>query len=134
MGDDARLAGSPRHGEFAINGFRNRDVRVLLFGQTGDAPEIRRQSGKVGRLLRLFRDHGLTYRVKWTRRYQLSAMARRTLPALLAARSAGTAKLQELAVCNPLGSERITPFAVQRRGQPYCANRLLRIAHEETPR
>jgi hypothetical protein len=97
VGDDARLAEHLLRGEFAINGFRNRDIRALLFGQTNDAKEGRRQSGKVGRLLRLFRDHGLIYRVKGTHRYQVSADGRRTLPAFLAARNANATKLQELA-------------------------------------
>lgn len=97
VGDDARLAEHLMRGEFAINGFRNRDVRALLFGETADPAELRRQSGKVGRLLRLFRDHGLIYRIKGTHRYHLSAEGRRILPAFLAARNASTTKLQELA-------------------------------------
>jgi hypothetical protein len=97
VGDDAHLAEILLRGEFAINGFRNRDVRPLLFGHTTDAAQARRQSGKVGRLLRLFRDHGLIHRVQGTHRYQLTAEGRRTLPAFLAARQAKITKLQQLA-------------------------------------
>ena len=97
VGDDARLAEYLLRGEFAINGFRNRDLRALWFSPTDDALEIRRQSAKIGRLLRLFRSQGLIYRVKGTHRYQLAAEGRRILPAFVAARNANTTKLQELA-------------------------------------
>lgn len=97
VGEDARVAEQLLRGEFAINGFRNRDIRVLLFGRTTDAQKVRQQSGKVGRLLRLFRDHRLINKVKGTHRYQLSILGRRTLPAYLAARNASTTKLQEIA-------------------------------------
>jgi hypothetical protein len=97
VGDDARLAEQLLRGEFAINGFRNRDLRALLYSPSNDPREQRRQSGKVGRMLRLFRDHGLIYRVRGTHRYQLSAEGRRMLPAFLAARNADTLKLQQAA-------------------------------------
>jgi hypothetical protein len=97
VGNDSRVAEQLLRGEFAVNGFRNRDIRDLLYPQTDDKEEVRRQSGQVGRLLRLFRDHGLIYRVTKTHRYQVSAEGRRTLPALLAARNADASKLLELA-------------------------------------
>jgi hypothetical protein len=97
VGEDARLAELLLRGEFAINGFRNRDVRERLFPGTTDETELRRQSGRVSRLLRLFRDHGLIYRVKGTHRYHLTANGRRTLPAFPAARNSSTAKLLKLA-------------------------------------
>ena len=97
VGDDSRVAEQLLRGEFAINGFRNRDICNLLYPPTDDQAEVRRQSGRVGRLLRMFRDHGLIYRVKGTHRYQVSAEGRRTLPAFLAARNADSAKLLQLA-------------------------------------
>jgi hypothetical protein len=93
-GLDARVTEALLRGEFSINGFRNRDLRALLFGPSTDAAEARRQSGQVSRLLRLFRDHGLISRVKGTHRYQLTKQGRRVLPATLAARQANTTKLQ----------------------------------------
>jgi hypothetical protein len=97
-GEDARLAENLLRGEFTLNGFRNRDIRALLFANTEDKSEMRRQSAKVGRLLRLFREHGLIYKVTRTHRYQLSAAGRRTLPLIVAARRANTQKLQQLAI------------------------------------
>jgi hypothetical protein len=97
VGNDSRVSEQLLRGEFAVNGFRNRDIRDLLYPETDDKQEVRRRSGQVGRLLRMFRDHGLVYRVTKTHRYQVSAEGRRTLPALLAARNADTSKLLELA-------------------------------------
>lgn len=96
-GEDARLATILLRGEFSINGFRNRDIRQLLFPQTR-AAEIRRVSGKVTRLLRLFRAHGLIQKIKGTHRYKLTASGRSTLPAFIAARNASTEKLNAIAV------------------------------------
>jgi hypothetical protein len=96
-GPDADLAKSLLRGEFAIKGFRNRDIRLLLHPNTPSAKDQRRQSGQISRLLRLFREHGLIYKRKGTHRYQLSALGRRTLPAFIAARNASTEQLNKLA-------------------------------------
>lgn len=97
-GDDARIVTILLRGEFTINGFRNRDIRQLLFPGTHDAAQLRRLSGKVTRLLRLFRAHGLIQKIKGTHRYQLTAHARRSLPAFSAARNTSVQALNEIAV------------------------------------
>jgi hypothetical protein len=96
-GEDARLAKILLHGEFTINGFRNRDVRELLFPGTANPTEQRRLSGKVTRLLRLFRAHGLIQKIKGTHRYQLTSEGRRSLPAFSAARNASAEELSKMA-------------------------------------
>ena len=103
-GIDARLIDILLRGEFALNGFRNRDVRDLLFpppkAATSDgnqATQRRRQSGQVTRLLRLFRAHGLIQKIPRTHRYQLTAVGRRILPTFPAARSASTQALNQIA-------------------------------------
>jgi hypothetical protein len=100
-GPDARLAEIALHGEFLLNGFRNRDIRSRLFPVSQETPpapaELRRQAGQVTRLLRLFQAHGLFRKIPKTHRYQLTANGRRTLPAFLAARNASAQKLQQLA-------------------------------------
>ena len=96
-GPDADVAGILLRGEFTIHGFRNRDVRQLLHpGQCSDQ-QRHRQSGQVTRLLRLFREHGLIYKIKGTHRYQLTIRGRRILPAFLAARMASAEQLNQLA-------------------------------------
>jgi hypothetical protein len=97
IGGDAHLATVMLHGEFSINGFRNRDVRELLFPGTHDPAERRRLSGKVTRQLRLFRAHGLIQKMKGTHRYQLTVEGRRCLPAFSAARNASAEELNKMA-------------------------------------
>ena len=95
---DAQLLDAVGRPEFALNGFRNRDLRPLLFG-TGavSAEETRRQSAKVSRQLRLLRAHGLILKVQHTHRYQLTVRGRTILAALQAARQASAEQLVKLA-------------------------------------
>lgn len=96
--DDAKLLASISRGEFTINGFRNRDLRPLLYGSpAASAQEARRQSGAITRKLRLLRAHGLVAKVPKTHRYVLTAQGTAAITALLAARQADAAKLSRLA-------------------------------------
>ena len=92
--DDARLLQAVARGEFAINGFRNRDIRRLLYdGEPADARECKRRSGRVTRMLRMLRAHGLINKVPHTHRYVVSDNGRTAIAAILAARQADTSKL-----------------------------------------
>jgi len=96
--EDARLLETTNRGEFTINGFRNRDLRGLLFTNTPtDEAEQRRQSAATTRRLRLLRAHGLIHKVPKTHRYQVSPHGREIINALLAARQASIAKFTQAA-------------------------------------
>ena len=92
---DQRLLDSIGRGEFAINGFRNRDLRHQLFGddKQTDVREQRRRSGVVTRQLRLLRGHGLIKKVSGTHRYLLTSRGRQIVTVLQTARHADTARL-----------------------------------------
>jgi hypothetical protein len=91
---DARLLQAVMRGEFTISGFRNRDLRVLLCGNTPDDPIARRrQSAQIGRQLLLLKAHGLIYRVSGSHRYQLTSFGTQSITALLAANHASVQKL-----------------------------------------
>jgi hypothetical protein len=96
---DASLLEAINRGEFLLNGFRNRDLRALLFPGAAEATdkEAKRQAAKVTRLLSLLRAHGLITKVPKTHRYQVSATGRLKVAALLAARDANTDKLLKAA-------------------------------------
>ena len=95
---DARLLAAVNRGEFTINGFRNRDLRGLLFPKPPtDQAEQRRQSAAITRRMRLLRAHGLIHKVAKTHRYQVSPHGREIINALLAARQASIAKLTQAA-------------------------------------
>jgi len=95
--EDAKLLEAVSRGEFVLLGFRNRDLRGLLFGKPASADVRRRQTAKVTRLIRMLRAHGLVHKVPKTHRYTVSPKGRETIAALLAARSANTQKLMKLA-------------------------------------
>ena len=91
---DAQLLQAVSRGEFAINGFRNRNIRALLYKQeTTDAKEIKRQGSATTRKIRLLRAHGLVNKVPRTHRYILSDKGRQSITTILAARTANAAKL-----------------------------------------
>jgi hypothetical protein len=97
-GEDAELLTAVNRGEFALAGFRNRDLRACLFGAAPRAPaNLRRQSGQVTRRLRMLRAHGLIKKITGTHRYQVTAKGRVIITALLAARAANTRRLLEAA-------------------------------------
>jgi hypothetical protein len=94
---DAQLLAIVNRGEFALNGFRNRDVRAHLYNATEDREQERRQMTAVGRQLRLLRAHSLIAKVSKTHRYVVTEKGRNVITAVLAARQASTEKLTALA-------------------------------------
>jgi hypothetical protein len=94
---DAELLAIVNRGEFALNGFRNRDVRARLYDVTEDRRRERQEMAAVGRRLRLLRAHALIAKVSKTHRYVVTKKGRRVITALLAARQASTDKLTALA-------------------------------------
>jgi hypothetical protein len=93
-GGDVALLDAVSRGDFLIHGFRNRDLRPLLYGPKQVTPaEKRRQSAAVTRQLRLLRAHGLVQKVSKTHRYLLTEKGQRSITALLAARQADTPTL-----------------------------------------
>ena len=67
--EDARLLETVNRGEFNLNGFRNRDVRMHLYAQpTSDVKQQKKRSAAVTRKLRLLRAHGLIKKVPKTHR------------------------------------------------------------------
>jgi hypothetical protein len=94
---DANVLAAVSRGEFLINGFRNRDIRALLFAVAKDKTEERRQSGSVTRHLRLLRAHGLLHKVPKTHRYVVSTDGKKIIAALLSARAANAEQLLKAA-------------------------------------
>jgi hypothetical protein len=92
-GADGELLRTLAQGDYLINGFRNRDLRLSLFGPCEDVKECRRQSAKITRLLALLKAHALILKVPKTHRYQLTANGRRITTALLSAHAANPQRL-----------------------------------------
>ena len=94
--EDAQLLEAVSRGEFALHGFRNRDLRQHLFPATHDLSP-RQQMAKITRLVRLLRAHRLVQKVSKTHRYLLTHNGRETITVLLTARAASARKLTQLA-------------------------------------
>ena len=95
LGDPADLAllEAISRGEFVTAGFRNRDLRSRLYSQPSTAVDARRLSGRVSRLLRLLRAHGIIRKISKTHRYQLTARGRLLTAAVRATRDASIKQL-----------------------------------------
>jgi hypothetical protein len=97
LGDssDIALLQAISRGEFATSGFRNRDLRAILFPQrpTASDIEIRRLSARVSRLLRILRAHGVIKKIPKSHRYRLTSAGNLLTAALFAARAASVKEL-----------------------------------------
>jgi hypothetical protein len=94
---DVALFQAVNRGEFVLNGFRNRDLRSLLFKGKASDEELKRRSAAITRKLALLRAHGLIKKVSGTHRYVLTAKGSTTITALLAARQANINELTKIA-------------------------------------
>lgn len=83
--DDRSLLQAISQGQFTINGFRNRDLQALLYGSPATVQENRRRSAAVSRKLRLLRAHHLIRKAPSSYRYQLTALGRQIITAILTA-------------------------------------------------
>ncbi len=84
--DDRALLEAVSRGEWAIHGFRNRDLQAIFFPRAAKSPEeARRRSAWVSRQLRLLRAHGIITKITGTHRYQMTAAGRKTITAILTA-------------------------------------------------
>jgi hypothetical protein len=96
--DDVRLVQAISRGEFAINGFRNKDLVPHLFDSApADDKERLSRSHKVTRLIRLLRAHALIRKVPRASRYRLSKKGLEIAPLLLRAQRVTLAQLDRTA-------------------------------------
>ena len=66
--EDKAILTAIGHGEFLISGFRNRDLRPILYGQTESIQERKKCAALITRKLRLLRAHGFIKKVPNTHR------------------------------------------------------------------
>lgn len=95
--EDKELFAAINHGEFLINGFRNRDLQELLYGAEAESPvERRRRSSAISRKLRLLRAHGLIQKVPRTHRYHVTETGRTIIVAVLTTARTSVHQLNQL--------------------------------------
>jgi hypothetical protein len=92
--DDAKLLEQLLSGDFAIQGFRNRDIYSRLYSQLHCTPDERRRiAGRITRSLRLLRAHGLIRKVPHTTYYRISRKGHRLISTTTQLRNFSLAQL-----------------------------------------
>ena len=94
---DLLLLQSVRHGDFLLHGFRNRDLRPLLFPGRANAQDARKQAAATTRKIRLLRAHGLVVKLPHSNRYRVTPKGRLLITSLFTARDTPTDELAKLA-------------------------------------
>jgi hypothetical protein len=77
--EEVHLFAAVLSGDGIAQGFRNKDIRTALYAEHPRAPEHRRHSAAVGRLLKRLHVHGLIAKVARTRRWRVTDQGRRIL-------------------------------------------------------
>jgi len=96
--EDKDLFAVINQGEFLINGFRNRDLRKLLYDAEAESlTERRRRSSAISRKMRLLRAHGVIQKVPRTHRYHVTEAGRVILVAVLITAKTSLSQLNQLA-------------------------------------
>lgn len=96
--EDYKMLSFLSKGEFAINGFRNKDLRRYLYGNDiEDKIELKRRSARVSRHLGLLRAHGIIRKVPKVNRYVLTDKGLKISTALLGVSSIGIDTIMDLA-------------------------------------
>jgi hypothetical protein len=96
---DRHLLAAIADGKHTINGFRNKDIRHVIFGQSPkNKNEEKKQSAKVSRLLKILRVHGIIKKVPRTHRYQLTDKGKLLVTLLGSLKNIETKKIVALAV------------------------------------
>jgi hypothetical protein len=77
--EEARLFAALLNGDHVAQGFRNKDIRAILYAELERDPQRHRRSATVGRLLKRLHVRGLLVKVPRTRRWRVSDQGRRVL-------------------------------------------------------
>lgn len=100
-GDDRELLEAVNHGDFLVNGLRNRDLQRLLYPtEAPSTAERKKRSAAISRKLRLLRAHGLIRKVAGTHRYHVTDSARPILVAVLTTAQTSIHELNQLALAS----------------------------------
>lgn len=92
--DEAAVFRCLLQGEYCIQGIRNADLRRQLMPDAADTVTTRRQaSGRISRLLRLLRAHGVIRKVSGTRYYRVTARGHQVMTTALKFRDTDIALL-----------------------------------------
>jgi hypothetical protein len=95
-GEDLSLLRTINRAEYALNGFRNRDLAEALWGSLSPADK-RPASARMGHRLRMLRAHHLVRKIPHTHRYQVTPKGRQIITAILQTQDVSLAQLAQIA-------------------------------------
>jgi hypothetical protein len=96
--EDRDLLKAVSHGEFCINGFRNRDLRnILKSGSYQSVEERKHATSRITRRIRLLRAHGIIKKVTRTHRYVLTNKGNKVIKAILEYQQFSLSQLDKIA-------------------------------------
>ena len=81
--EDVELIAAVMRGEHSIQGFRNADIWIQLFAATPAPLDRKRQSQKVGRLLKLLHAHKLIAKISRSHRWRVTKAGNTTMTTTL---------------------------------------------------
>jgi hypothetical protein len=94
---DRTLLEAVNHGEFLINGLRNRDLQAILYPQLAKTPqEQRRRAAAVSRKIRMLRAHGILHKVSSRHRYHVALEGRTMIVAILTSAQTSLKQINDL--------------------------------------
>jgi len=97
FGQDRTLLEAVNHGEFLINGLRNRDLQAILYPQPSkSSQEQRRRSAALSRKIRMLPAHGILHKVPHTHRYNVAPEARTMIVAILTSAQTSLKQINQL--------------------------------------
>lgn len=95
---DSALLSAMGRAEFFLTGFRNRDLRAILFDDEAPSQaEAKHRANKVTRLIRLLRAHKLIHKIPKSTRYQITPQGQKVITALKATQNTAVEALTQLA-------------------------------------
>ena len=95
--EDQAVLRTLNRADFSLHGLRHRDLREALAPVWPADLTEKQISGRISRLLRLLRAHGLLAKISRTQRYRITPKAHQIATAVLAAAQASTPQLTRLA-------------------------------------
>ena len=97
LGKDREILKTIIDGKFFINGFRNKDIRKIYFGDlTQD--KNKKNAGKISRMLKILKTHGIIKKINKTHRYEITKKGIQIITALNIFETTKVATLLKLAV------------------------------------
>lgn len=97
FGEDLLILQAINRAEWTMSGFRNADLRKILFPRGRGARQRKKNAAEMSRKLALLRAHGLIRKVPKRHLYHVTAKGRAAITALLAAQKANIEELVKMA-------------------------------------